>query len=43
MSDQNLKQNVLDELSWDPIINAAHIGVTTRRCCDVKWACENLW
>jgi len=30
MSDDNeLKQAVLDELKWEPSVNAAHIGVTT--------------
>jgi osmotically-inducible protein OsmY len=28
MTDQTMKQTVLDELSWEPSINAAHIGVT---------------
>jgi osmotically-inducible protein OsmY len=28
MSDQDLKQSVLDELAWDPSVSAAHIGVT---------------
>ena len=52
MSDQNLKQNVLDELSWDPIINAAHIGVTARdgvvtltghvKTYGEKWAAERI-
>ncbi|MGL5117156.1 MAG: BON domain-containing protein [Beijerinckiaceae bacterium] len=27
MSDRNLHQAVLDELEWDPAVNAAHIGV----------------
>jgi osmotically-inducible protein OsmY len=30
MTDQTVKQNVLDELSWEPSIQAAHIGVTAR-------------
>jgi osmotically-inducible protein OsmY len=30
MTDQTMKQTVLDELSWEPSINAAHIGVTAR-------------
>ena len=30
MTDQTTKQTVLDELSWEPSINAAHIGVTAR-------------
>lgn len=30
MSDANLKQAVLDELAWEPSVNAAHIGVTTK-------------
>lgn len=30
MTDQSMKQTVLDELSWEPSINAAHIGVTAR-------------
>ena len=52
MSDQNLKKNILDELSWDPIINAAHIGVTTRdgvvtltghvKTYGEKWAAERI-
>jgi hypothetical protein len=28
--DKNLKQAVLDELAWDPSVNAAHIGVTAK-------------
>jgi len=27
---QQLKQSVLDELKWEPSVNAAHIGVTTK-------------
>ena len=52
MSDLHLKQNVLDELSWDPIINAAHIGVTARdgvvtltghvKTYGEKWAAERI-
>ena len=52
MSDQNLKQNVLDELSWDPIINEANNGVTTRdgvvtlsghvKTYGEKWAAERI-
>jgi osmotically-inducible protein OsmY len=30
MTDQSLKQNVLDELAWDPSVTEAHIGVTVR-------------
>jgi osmotically-inducible protein OsmY len=30
MPDQSLKQTVLDELKWEPSVNAAHIGVTAR-------------
>jgi osmotically-inducible protein OsmY len=30
MTDQSLKQTVLDELDWDPAVSAAHIGVTAR-------------
>jgi osmotically-inducible protein OsmY len=30
MTDQGLKQTVLDELKWEPSVNAAHIGVTAR-------------
>src|SRR5512144_2878232 len=26
-TDQQLQQDVLDELRWDPVINAEHIGV----------------
>ena len=26
--DEKLKQAVLDELAWEPSVNAAHIGVT---------------
>jgi len=29
MTDQELKQSVLDELAWDPSVSEAHIGVTT--------------
>ena len=28
--DKKLKQDVLDELHWEPSVNAAHIGVTTK-------------
>jgi osmotically-inducible protein OsmY len=28
--DKQLKQSVLDELKWEPSVNAAHIGVTTK-------------
>lgn len=28
--DKELKQSVLDELNWEPSVNAAHIGVTTK-------------
>jgi osmotically-inducible protein OsmY len=28
MTDQDLKQSVLDELAWDPSVSEAHIGVT---------------
>ena len=28
--DKHLKQAVLDELQWDPSVNAAHIGVTAK-------------
>src|SRR5579872_522237 len=28
MKDKDLQQNVLDELNWEPSVNAAHIGVT---------------
>jgi osmotically-inducible protein OsmY len=30
MTDQTMKQDVVDELNWEPSINAAHIGVTAR-------------
>ena len=30
MTDQALKQSVLDELDWEPSVKAAHIGVTAR-------------
>ena len=30
MTDETLKQTVLDELAWEPSVNAAHIGVTAR-------------
>ncbi|WP_199084361.1 BON domain-containing protein [Bosea sp. ASV33] len=30
MTDKTLKQTVLDELAWEPSVNAAHIGVTAR-------------
>ena len=29
-NDKELKQSVLDELNWEPSINSAHIGVTTK-------------
>ena len=28
--DKPLKQAVLDELQWEPSVNAAHIGVTAK-------------
>ena len=28
MSDKSLQQSVIDELEWEPSVNAAHIGVT---------------
>jgi osmotically-inducible protein OsmY len=50
MPDQSLKQTVLDELKWEPSVNAAHIGVTARdgvvtltghvESYDQKWAAE---
>jgi osmotically-inducible protein OsmY len=30
MTDQSLKQSVLDELAWDPSVSEAHIGVTAQ-------------
>lgn len=30
MTDQSLRQSVLDELAWDPSVTDAHIGVTAR-------------
>jgi len=30
LDDKQLKQAVLDELGWDPMVNAAHIGVTAK-------------
>jgi osmotically-inducible protein OsmY len=30
MDDKHLKQAVLDELKWEPSVNAAHIGVTAK-------------
>lgn len=30
MTDSDLKQAVLDELQWEPTVNAAHIGVTVK-------------
>ena len=30
MTDQSLKQTVVDELVWEPSVNEAHIGVTAR-------------
>src|ERR1700685_2114180 len=30
MTDQGLKQSVLDELFWEPSIDGAHIGVTAQ-------------
>jgi osmotically-inducible protein OsmY len=30
MTDQSLKQSVLDELAWDPSVTESHIGVTVR-------------
>src|SRR5580692_11289299 len=28
MSDKSLQQSVIDELEWEPSVNAAHIGIT---------------
>ena len=37
-SDTELRRDVLDELDWEPSINAAGIGVTvSRRHCDAHW------
>ena len=30
IDDKQLKQAVLDELQWEPSVNAAHIGVTAK-------------
>jgi len=30
MTDQGLKQSILDELAWEPSVSEAHIGVTAR-------------
>ena len=30
MTDQGLKQSVLDELIWEPSVDGAHIGVARR-------------
>jgi osmotically-inducible protein OsmY len=30
MSDTELQRDVLDELKWDPSVNAAHVGVTVK-------------
>src|SRR5580698_11176866 len=30
MKDKDLQQNVIDELNWEPSVNAAHIGVAAR-------------
>jgi osmotically-inducible protein OsmY len=30
MSDKGLQQDVVDELEWEPSVNAAHIGVTAK-------------
>ena len=29
-TDKQLKQSVLDELNWEPSVNSANIGVTTK-------------
>ena len=29
-TDKSLKDDVLDELGWEPSVNAAHIGVTVK-------------
>jgi osmotically-inducible protein OsmY len=31
LSDLELQQNVVDELEWEPAVNAAHIGVTANK------------
>ena len=36
--DKQLKQAVLDELKWEPSVNAAQIGVTTKDGGDAKAA-----
>src|SRR4030081_1823039 len=30
MSDTELQRDVLDELKWEPSVNAAHVGVTAK-------------
>jgi osmotically-inducible protein OsmY len=50
MSDKSLQQAVLDELEWEPSVNAAHIGVTAKdgvvtlsgdvKSYPEKWAAE---
>ena len=30
MTDESVRQNVVDELSWEPSVDGAHIGVTAR-------------
>jgi osmotically-inducible protein OsmY len=30
MSDKSLQQDVVDELEWEPSVNAAYIGVTAK-------------
>ena len=37
-TDKELRRDVLDELDWEPSVDAAEIGVTvSRRRCDAHW------
>jgi hypothetical protein len=43
MTDQSIKQRVLDELNWEPSINAAHVGVTARDGLVTIVRRQNIW
>jgi hypothetical protein len=43
MTDMQLRQNIIDELDFDPSVDSAHIGVATeKRCRDPERPCCQL-
>jgi osmotically-inducible protein OsmY len=41
ISDSELQRDVLDELKWDPGVNAAHIGVSAKNGVVTARGCSN--